>query len=132
LDIVNTGYVRSQTRNVHPQVLVDSLGNHQFEIIKPVYFDGQRLLTQRGYGTIRAHESPLNVQSNASGWPLIGPLADRIARHEIGHRSQEIDNAVADDLSRDVIPKVDAEADRELALLSERIRTLQQESAQRF
>lgn len=132
LEIVNTGRVQSMTQNVHAQAYVESSGQHAFEIIKPVLFDGRTLLTERGYGTVCANESPVRVFSNYSRMPVFGGIADQIAYQEVRNRKDAIDRAVAEDLVRDVIPKVDAETDRELAVLSSRIRQLQIETGSRL
>ncbi len=125
LQIVSSGIVESQTRSLNPQALVESSGHHTFNIVKPVFYDGNTLLTQRGYGTIQARQTPWRVYSSFSASPLIGPLADRIAWQEVVRRSPLIDQAVAEDLSTDILPKIDQAADRELADLSRNLQSMQ-------
>lgn len=124
VDLINTGYVTSRTRSFNSQAAIDSTGQHQFLITKPFCFDGVRLLTQRCFGTIHASQTPVRVLSSASTIPLIGPVSDQVAWSEVLRRSPEIDRAVAEDLSTDILPKIDRSSDPELAMLSRQLTTL--------
>ncbi|MFO0425457.1 MAG: hypothetical protein ACK526_02745 [Planctomyces sp.] len=118
IDLKNNGTVTSRTSGITPQALVENSGRHQFQITKPVYFDGQSFRTQRAYGIIQASQVPIRVQSSASGVPIIGPVADRIAWSEVMRMSPQIADAVAKDLSTDILPKVDSATDAELVRLN--------------
>lgn len=118
INLQNHGTVTSRTSGITPQALVENSGRHQFQITKPVYFDGQSFRTQRAYGIIQASQVPVRVQSSASGVPIIGPVADRIAWSEVMRMSPQIADAVAKDLSTDILPKVDAATDAELVQLN--------------
>jgi hypothetical protein len=118
INLQNHGTVTSRTSGITPQALVENSGRHQFQITKPVYFDGQSFRTQRAYGIIQASQVPVRVQSSASGVPIVGPVADRIAWSEVMRMSPQIADAVAQDLSTDILPKVDAATDAELVQLN--------------
>ncbi len=124
VDLINSGVITSRTRGLDPQAVVVSQGTHAFEIIKPIYFDGRRVLTERCYGRIQARQVPVRVISAASSLPLIGGFADQIAWSEVLRRAPEYDDAVARDLSTDVLPTIDRETDRELARLDEQLRSV--------
>ena len=123
-ELVSKGNITSRTETRNPQALIQSAGHHQFEITKPVYFDGQRLLTQPGYGVIQVSQSPVRVMSSLTAVPLLGAAADQVAWSEVMRRQPEIERALAEDLSREVIPKVDREIDQELATFSLQIQRL--------
>ncbi len=129
MEILSSGHVSSETRSLNSQAVVHSVGHHWFQVSKPVIFDGQNLMTQPGYGTIQAQQTPVRVISAVSGLPLIGPLADQVARQEVLRRSPQIDRAVAQDLSTDILPKVDRQADQELAELDLQLRQLRVRAA---
>ena len=121
---ISVGEVQSQTETRNPQALVESSGRSQFEITKPVYFDGRSLLTEKAYGVIRASQNPVSVRSAATMIPLIGPAADQLAWSEVLRRSPQIDQAMAKDLSQDIVPKIDQSIDKELAGLSTQLRAV--------
>ncbi|MEZ6043773.1 MAG: hypothetical protein R3C20_25030 [Planctomycetaceae bacterium] len=123
-EIITSGTVTSRTETRNPQALIHSDGLHRFEITKPVYINGPQLLTNKGYGVIQASQNPVRVMSIASMLPLIGPAADQIAWSEVLRRSPRIDRALAEDLSRDIIPRVDAGVDAELSKLNSTIQSI--------
>ena len=59
LNLHGTGHVSSNTIGVTQQARVNSLGNHSFELIKPVFFDGRRFLTRRTHGQVIARTQPI-------------------------------------------------------------------------
>ncbi len=124
-DVINTGDVTSQTTSVNREVLIDGVGNHHFEITKPFWFDGSGFLTQPGYGTIQAKQSPRRVVSAmGAALPLLSPLSDRIAWEQVSRRQGQINQAVAEDLSCDVLPKVNRIIDEEFARLERQLASM--------
>ena len=100
-DVVSTGNVSSQTTGINPQVMIDSTGKHHFEITKPFWFNGKTFLTKPGYGTIQASQAPQRVVSAVgSRMPLLRPLSDRVAWEQVTRRQAEINQAVAEDVTR--------------------------------
>ncbi len=125
-DLISTGCVKSQTTGFNRQAMIDSTGQHQFEITKPFWFDGSRFLTQPGHGTIRASQAPQRVVSAVgANMPLLRPLSDRVAWEQVNRRQAEINQAVAKDVSRTVLPKVDGIVDKELAQQGQQLTEMQ-------
>ena len=121
-ELTNTGDVTSQTTGINRQARVDSVGQHHFEITKPFWFNGTAFLTQPGYGTIQATEAPQRVMSAVGAtMPLLRPLSDRIAWDQVTRQQAQINQAVADDVSRDVLPKIDRIVDEEFARLGRQL-----------
>jgi hypothetical protein len=117
-ELLNTGDVTSQTTGFNPQATVDSVGQHHFEITKPLWFDGKTFLTLPAHGTIQASQTPQRVVSTAGAkMPLLGPLSDRVAWNEVLRRTPQINQAVAEDVSRDVLPKINRLIDEDFASL---------------
>jgi len=125
-DLISTGCVKSQTTGFNRQATIDSTGQHTFEITKPFWFDGSRFLTQPGHGTIRASQAPQRVVSAVgANMPLLRPLSDRMAWEQVHRRQAQINQAVAKDVSRTVLPKVDRIVDNEFAKLGRQLTQLQ-------
>ncbi|MCA9013364.1 MAG: hypothetical protein KDB01_26625, partial [Planctomycetaceae bacterium] len=125
-EVLSIGDVSSQTTGVNPQAMIDSTGRHHFEITKPFWFNGRTFLTQPGHGTIQASQAPQRVVSAVGAtMPLLRPLSDRIAWDQVNRRQAEINQAVAADVTRTVLPKVDRIVDEEFAKLGQQITEMQ-------
>ena len=125
-ELLNTGDVTSQTTGFNPQATVDSLGNHHFEVTKPLWFDGAVFLTLPAYGSVQAFQTPQRVFSTAgANMPLLSPLTNSIAWNQVRRRGPEINQVVAEDVSRDVLPKIDRIIDADIARLQRDWQTLQ-------
>lgn len=125
-ELLNTGDVTSQTTGFNPQATVDSLGKHHFEVTKPLWFDGSVFLTLPAYGSVQAFQTPQRVFSTAgANMPLLGPLTDNIAWNQVRRRGPEINQVVAEDVSRDVLPRIDRITDADIAKLQRDWQTLQ-------
>lgn len=120
-EVHTQGSVRSRTIGVNPQAVVESLGSHRFEVIKPFWFDGRRFKTRQSHGTIEAFQTPQRVISAAgTRMPLLAPLTDQIAWNRIRQMQPGINQAVAADLSGDVFPNVDRRVENEFLRIEER------------
>ncbi len=127
-DVVSVGDVSSQTTGINPQAMIDSTGQHHFEITKAFWFNGTTFLTQPGYGTIKASQAPQRVVSAiGAAMPLLRPLSDRMAWEEVTRRQAEINQAVAEDVTRTVLPKVDRIVDEEFAQLGRQLAGLREQ-----
>jgi hypothetical protein len=125
-DVVSIGDVSSQTTGINSQAMIDSTGAHHFEITKPFWFNGRTFLTQPGHGTIQASQAPQRVISAVGvAMPLLRPFSDRIAWEQVNRRQAEINQAVAADVSRTVLPKVDRIVDEEFAELGRQLAEIQ-------
>ncbi|MFN9720937.1 MAG: hypothetical protein ACK58L_19755 [Planctomycetota bacterium] len=125
-DVMNSGDVSSQTTGVNSQALVESSGQQHFEAIKPFWFDGNQFLTKPAYGKVEALQTPQRVVSAVGArMPILSGVGDRIAWSQVVRRGGEINQAVAEDVSRDVFPKVDQIVDRDFADLGQQWKSLQ-------
>lgn len=129
-ELETVGEVSSETTGLNAQAAVNSSGQHRFEVLKPLWFDGSLFRTQKGYGTIQASQWPQRVTSRVGQRsPALAPLGDRLAWNQVLLLQPRINRAVAQDLSRDVLPKIDAQVERRFAQLQERWRQLQSEQS---
>ena len=120
-EIQTSGRVRSQTTGINPDAIVESVGTHQFQVIKPFWFDGRGLKTQRSHGVIQAFQTPQKVFSTAGArMPLLAPLTNQIAWNRVRQMQPQINQVVAEDLSRDILPKVDRTIEQEFIGLDQR------------
>ena len=125
--LLTKGQIRSETTGVNPQAVVSSSGQHQFEIIKPLWFDGTVFRTQKSHGTIQAVQKPTRVRSAAgSRMPLLAPLGDQIAWNQVLRMQPQINQVVAEEVSRDVVPKIDRIVDQRFTDLGNRWTDLRQ------
>ena len=95
LHIQSTGTVSSNTIGYTRQAQVATLGNHTFDVIKPVFFDGRRFLTKQAYGALQVRQVPQAVTTVASGMPLLWPIGERMAWNEVYRRMPMSDSIVA-------------------------------------
>jgi len=128
-ELLNLGNVTSRTTGINREALVESVGRHHFEITKPFWFDGSVFLTLPGHGTIQASQTPQRVVSAAGvAMPLFGPLSDRVAWNEVMRRQPQINRVVAEDVSRDVLPKIDRITDDDFGKLGRQWKVFQQQT----
>ena len=125
--LLTRGQIRSETTGINPQAVVSSSGQHQFEIIKPLWFDGSVFRTQKSHGTIQAVQKPTRVRSAAgSRMPLLAPLGDQLAWNQVLRMQPQINQVVAEEVSRDVVPKIDRIVDQRFTELGNRLADLKQ------
>ncbi|MCA9064914.1 MAG: hypothetical protein KDA96_17700, partial [Planctomycetaceae bacterium] len=129
VDIVCRGHVTSQTTSRTDLVRIEGEGSHDFELTKPVIFDGARFLTRSPHGWIRARQIPQWVAGKLDTDPLIGPLANQMAWSEVHRRRPEVDQAIAQDLAVDVGEQINSRVDAQLRSLTERWRSFQDKLA---
>ncbi len=128
-ELLNSGDVTSQTTGINRQALVDSSGHHHFDVIKPMSFDGRIFLTLPCHGTIQASQTPNRVVSAAgAAIPLLSQFGDRVAWNEVMRRQPQINRAVAEDVARDVLPKIDTAIDKEFAKLGREWESLRRQT----
>lgn len=113
-ELLNSGDVTSVTTGVNRQAVIDSSGRHHFDVVKPFWFDGTSFLTSQAYGTFQAWQTPQRVVSTVGArMPALSRLGDRIAWNEVMRRQPQINQAVAIDVSKDVLPKIDRIVDED-------------------
>jgi hypothetical protein len=111
----STGRVQSSTAGYTEEARVDSLGNHSFQLTKPVFFDGRRFLTRRAHGSLTARTQPVAVRTAFSGLPLLGAFGDQIAWAETYRRQPVTNSIVVRQVADDVVPEFDTRVEAELA-----------------
>lgn len=116
LNLVGTGSVQSSTVGMTQQARVDSVGNHTFRLVKPVFFDGQRFLTRPTHGQIQAGSRPVRVRTVVSGIPLLGAIGEQIAWSETLRRQPMADSITARRVADDLVPEFNEAVDRELEI----------------
>lgn len=114
LNVIAQGTVNSNTVGYTPQARITTAGNHTFNVIKPVYFDGRKFLTKPAYGGLQVRQTPQQVSTRASGMPLIGPIGDQMAWNEVLRRMPQSDAVVVRRVADDVFPRVNQSVDRQL------------------
>jgi hypothetical protein len=119
LHIDTKGTVSSNTIGYTRQAQVATIGNHTFHVVKPVFFDGDRFLTKRAYGSLQVRQLPQAVNTVASGMPLFGRIGERIAWNEVYRRMPTTDSIVARQVADDVLPRVNSSVDTQLAELNQ-------------
>jgi hypothetical protein len=130
LHLHGMGNVRSNTVGVTRQARVNSLGNHTFEVVKPVYFDGRQFLTRSAHGQVIARTEPIAISTRLSGVPLLGALGERIAWSETYRRQPRTNSIVARQVADDVLPEFNSKIDRELAEVNARLADTRRQIAQ--
>lgn len=118
LDVLTQGTVSSNTIGLTPQARISTLGNHTFNVTKPVFFDGANFLTKSAYGSLQVRQYPQAIDTVASGLPLIGRIGNRVAWNEVQRRMPATDAIVVRQVADDVIPKVNAAVDSQLSDLN--------------
>lgn len=125
-NVIAQGTVNSNTVGYTPQARITTAGNHTFNVIKAVYFDGRRFLTKPAYGGLQVRQTPQQVNTRASGMPLIGPIGDQIAWSEVLRRMPASDAVVVRRVADDVFPRVNQSVDQRLVELNRKWTDLQQ------
>ena len=115
LHLHSHGRVQSSTIGTTREARVNSLGDHSFQLTKPVFFDGCRFLTRRAHGQISASTRPIAVSTVVSGIPLLGAFGERIAWSETYRRQPLTNSIVVRQVADDVFPQFDRKVEAELA-----------------
>ncbi|MFY9256252.1 MAG: hypothetical protein WAO83_22550 [Fuerstiella sp.] len=124
LNISAQGTVSSNTIGYTSQARIATAGSHTFDIIKPVYFDGNQFLTKPAYGGLQARQFPQAVNSIASGLPVVGRIGDRIAWNQVNRRMPQSDAIVVRRVADDVLPEVNSAVDKELFRLNKGLKDI--------
>ena len=93
---------------------VESLGNHSFQLTKPVFFDGRRFLTRRVHGHIKTQTQPIAVQTQVSGVPLLGVFGEQTTWSETCRRQPLTNSIVVRQVTDDVVPQFNSGVEKEL------------------
>lgn len=122
-ELVLEGLTHSRTVGVTPQAVVGTDGCHRFRMVKPVYFDGTRLLTGRPVASVAPRNVTMGIDTPLSRWPILGPLAGRQAYIEAERRRPQAEWEAAAHLAERVAAQFNTTADHELARISRLLRS---------
>jgi hypothetical protein len=122
------GKVANQTVSVTPQAAIQTVGSHDFRLLKQIDFNGQEFTTRSPEAWVTPRLSHQGAQTPVSGWPLLGPLASGIALSESERRRPEAEWIASQRITDQSAPRFNSEVDRHLgranALLKNRLPTM--------
>lgn len=117
-DIVLRGTTRNQTENRTSQAVIQSEGNHRFDIAKSVQFDGKQLLTRSPAAWLYPCQRNRSAFTPASAIPILGPLVSQYALGVAEQRRPEAERITANRITQRVAPQFDKAIDSRLASLN--------------
>lgn len=123
LNLVLTGITNSNTVGMTSQARVNTLGNHRFQAVKRIYFDGIRITTLQPDAYVAANNQTVGATTQFSGVPLIGRIADQIAMNRAQEMRPQSQNIAAQKLAQRVVPEFNERIDTQLATLNRQLRT---------
>ncbi len=118
LEFQLTGVTRNSTENRTPQAVIQSEGNHRFEVSKSVQFDGLKLLTRSPSATLYPCQTNRSARTPASAIPILGPL---VAEYALGVAEQSrpaAERITAQRITEQVVPQFNQTVDQRLATLN--------------
>lgn len=115
LALVLRGHVSNVTEGHTRQAVVTSTGSYQFELVKPIEFDGQQLITQSPAAFMQIDQRNRSVWTPVSHLPLVGHIADTITYRAAQQRQPIARMIAAQKLTREIGPRFNNEVDTELS-----------------
>ena len=126
-DVVLESLTNSNTIGRRPNAMVATEGCHRADLVKPVFFDGQRFTTRRPQGFVRANNVNRDVRTPYGTLPLFGPMANQIARSQTERLRATAEAETANRLAQRVVPQFNQSVDQQLVAanvsLAGRLRT---------
>ena len=104
------GTVRSNTTGSTDQATVFANGYHNFHAEKGIFFDGHTISSTPTSVGVSANNQIYAAQSNMSGVPLLGRIADGIALGVAQGKAGEANAYTADQIRNEVGPRLDTES----------------------
>jgi len=117
-ELVVDGEVDSQTVGVTRQAQIQTLGRHLFQLRKEIEFDGALVRTRSPAVSVTPRQRNVGAQTQVSGVPLLGPLANNIALQAADARSPAAAAITAEKITREAAPRFNDETDAQLAKLN--------------
>lgn len=117
-DMVLHGTTRNSTENRTPQAIIQSEGNHRFDIAKTVQFDGHQLLTRSPSAWLYPCQRNRSALTPASAIPILGPLVSQYALGIAEQQRPEAERITANRITQQVAPQFDKAIDARLASLN--------------
>ena len=110
-DLTLNGTIQSNTVGVTSEATVYTQGNHTFVAKKEVTFDGLKFVTGPGTISVNPHNTTTGISTAMSGG-LLGGIAQGVASREVEARRGEAEAIAASRVRENVLPKFDAEVDK--------------------
>jgi hypothetical protein len=108
-----SGAVSSSTSGTTDQAVVYTQGNHYFTADKVIDFNGERFITYPATIGVSANNNTYDATTNYSGIPILGGIANNIALSEAAKKRGESEAIAASRVQDRVLPKFNAEVDKE-------------------
>lgn len=121
LEFQLTGMTRNSTESRTPQAVIQSEGNHRFEVGKSVQFDGQKFLTRSPSAMLFPNQNNRAARTPASAIPILGPLVSEYALGVANQRRPESERITAGRITQQVVPQFDSTVDKRLAELNRQL-----------
>ena len=113
-DLTVNGNIQSSTVGVTSEATVYTQGNHTFVAKKEVNFDGLKFVTSPATISVNPHNTTTGINVNGGGGLFAG-MVQRIASEEVEKRRGTAEAIAADRVRTNVLPKFNAEADKNFA-----------------
>ena len=104
------GTVRSNTTGTTDQATVFASGHHNFDAEKGIYFDGHTFTSTPATVGVSANNQIYSAQTNLSGIPILGRIADRYALGIAQDKAGEANSYTNTQIRDEVGPRFDSEA----------------------
>ena len=110
INLTVNGTIRSNTTGVTDQATVFANGYHNFNAVKGVFFDGHSITSTPATVGVSANNQIYSAQTNMSGFPILGRIADGIALGIAQDKAGEANAYTANEIRNEVTPRLDSEA----------------------
>ena len=104
------GTVQSRTTGFTDQATVFANGNHHFHAEKGLSYDGHSFTSTPASVGVRANNRIYAAQSNFSGFPILGRIADGIALDVAQGKAGQANAYTANQIRNEAGPRLDSEA----------------------
>ena len=108
-NLIVDGRTMSNTRGTKSPAVIHTRGNMSFNIVKPTYFDGQRLTSGPANMDVHANNQTVGVSTKFDRIPIIGGIARDIARQEAGKLKTQGEAIAARKAADRGLPRFEAE-----------------------
>ncbi|MCH2200800.1 MAG: hypothetical protein MK102_02435 [Fuerstiella sp.] len=103
------GQTSSNTQGRKRPATIFTRGNHTFQINAPVYFDGESLRTGEAKIDVNTNNRTVRVKTDYDGWPILGPLARKIARQKAQEKRGQSEFIAAKKIASRALPEFNTE-----------------------
>lgn len=108
-NLVVDGRTMSNTQGRKHPAVIYTRGNMGFNIVKPVFFDGQRLSGGAANMDVNANNRTVGVSTKFDKIPIIGGIARDIARREAGKLKSQGEAIAARKAANEALPRFEQE-----------------------